>query len=171
MISKYLPDYGENELSDWYFSLSVISTLCQNQIQFLVKKAKANKSINIETDKNEMIEIRESMMSEINNLLIHPSKLDYLNPHITATPRKGVFLLKAKVKQHKKSTVVHENIVTSPQKNCHKSTKKIVTSPQKNCHKSTKKLSQVHKKIVTRPQKNCHKSTKKLSQVHKKNCH
>ena len=48
------------------------------------------------------------------------------------------------------STVVHEN---------------IVTSPQKNCHSSTKKLSQVHKKIVTRPQKNCHKSTKKLSLV------
>ena len=49
-----------------------------------------------------MIEISESMMSDINNPPIHLNKLDYLKLHITSTHGKGMFLLKAKVKYHRK---------------------------------------------------------------------
>ena len=74
-ILKYLPDYGENELPGKDFFFGIASTLFSNEIKFLIKKARANRSINVYEDKDEMIEVSKEMMKKLQDLLLHPNKL------------------------------------------------------------------------------------------------
>ena len=107
-ILKYLPDYGESELLDREFFFSIVSTLYPNEMQFLIKKIRADRSVEVENDKDEMIEVSQDMKIELDNLLVHPSKFIFDNFCNIATPGKGVFLLKAKAKPHKKRTMPKE---------------------------------------------------------------
>ena len=104
-IWKYLPFYWESELPDREFFFSIVSTLYPNETQFLIKTARANRSIKVETDKDEMIEVNKDMLTGLENLLVHPSKFIFNKLWYIATPGRGVFLLKAKVQQHKKKKI------------------------------------------------------------------
>ena len=60
--------------SDREFFFSIFSTLYPYETQFLIKTARANRSIIVEIDKDEMIEVRKDMLTEFENLSVHPSK-------------------------------------------------------------------------------------------------
>ena len=55
-----------------------------------------------------MIEISKDMLTELENLLVHPSKFIFNKLWYIATPDKGVFLLKAKAQQRKKKKIPAE---------------------------------------------------------------
>ena len=107
-ILKYLPSYWESELSDREFFFSIVSTLYLKETQFLIITTRANRSIKVETDKDEMIEVSKDMLTELENLLVHPSKFIFNKLWYIATPGSGVFLLKAKVHQRKKKKIPAE---------------------------------------------------------------
>ena len=77
MLKRYLPDYNDSTYPEKQFFYPLISTLFPTEVADLVKEARKRRSIEQETNEAVMVEVCEEMKKEIEDLLVHPSKVIY----------------------------------------------------------------------------------------------
>ena len=91
-----MPDYPNNALPDKEYLHKVISTLFPAQVYDLVQEAFKKRSIAKLTPVDEMIEITPSIVNKIENLMLMPSKRNYLIFSFIAIHGRAINLLKRK---------------------------------------------------------------------------
>ena len=71
----HLPDYNDNVLPDKQFFYPLISTLCSKEVIELVKEARKKRSLEKQENNDEIIKLAPNIKEEIDQLLLHPSKI------------------------------------------------------------------------------------------------
>ena len=74
----YFPDYLETQIPDRKFMYSIISTVFPNALRHLIKEAKAKRSLVVDNEDNDTIEIKPEIMEAIMGVLSQKSKSSYL---------------------------------------------------------------------------------------------
>ena len=68
-LTKYSPDYADNQLPDRKYMFSIIATLKSERIRSIIKNARKSRVVQNENNEEELVYITKSMYEEINEVL------------------------------------------------------------------------------------------------------
>ena len=74
-LKMHLPDYNDNVLPDKQFFYPLISTLFPKEVIEIVKEARKKRSLEKQENDDELIKLAPNIKEEIDQLLLHPSKI------------------------------------------------------------------------------------------------
>ena len=67
-LAIYFPDYSKDQLPEREYMWSIVATLREDATQYLLKTARDNRSVNIQEDKNDLVEVSKTFMKELNQV-------------------------------------------------------------------------------------------------------
>ena len=74
ILKLYLPDLSEGSFPERAHFYTIVATLFPKGLDEIIKKARENKALNQNNDKDELIKMTPEVYQEIKELLSHPRK-------------------------------------------------------------------------------------------------
>lgn len=74
-LMRYMPDLEENELPEKEFFFGILTTLYEDEVQKLIENARNHRATKEEDKENNLVEIKSSILQEIDALMDFKSKI------------------------------------------------------------------------------------------------